>query len=138
MGGCVAQVCTVVEKLAREQGIFGDEAIVCNSDDCFFLHGAVSSTSHAHLDCPDSSSHRYVCPPPPPTPPHTRQAVVLCAVPDSGPCVGRQYQFSAVLQGSLQFKLERRVKLQGRAKDLQELYVEPRAKEVKVQANEVR
>jgi hypothetical protein len=52
--------------------------------------------------------------------------------------VGRQYQFSAVLQGSLQFKLERRVKLQGRAKDLQELYVEPRAKEVKVQANEVR
>jgi hypothetical protein len=63
---------------------------------------------------------------------------VLCAVPDSGPCVGRQYQFSAVLQGTLQFKLERRVKLQGRAKELQELYVKPRAKEVKVQANEVR
>ena len=37
MGGCVAQVCTVVEKLAREQGIFGDEAIVCKADDCFFL-----------------------------------------------------------------------------------------------------
>jgi hypothetical protein len=51
--------------------------------------------------------------------------------------VGRQYQFSAVLQGTLQFKLERRVKLQGRAKELQELYVKPRAKEVKVQANEV-
>ena len=62
---------------------------------------------------------------------------MLCAVPDSGPCVGRQYQFSAVLQGTLQFKLERRVKLQGRAKELQELYVKPRAKEVKVQANEV-
>ena len=136
MGGCVAQVCTVVEKLAREQGIFGDEAIVCKADDCFFLHGEVEDTAHAHLDCPDSSSHRYVCPPPTPT--HTRQAVVLCAVPYSGPCVGRQYQFSAVLQGTLQFKLERRVKLQGRATELQELYVKPRAKEVKVQANEVR
>ena len=62
---------------------------------------------------------------------------VLCAVPYSVPCVGRQYQFSAVLQGTLHFKLEQRVKLKGRAEP-QELFVKPRAKEVKVKANEVR
>jgi len=52
--------------------------------------------------------------------------------------VGRQYQFSAVLQGTLDFQLERRVKLKGRAKELQELYVQPRSAKVKVKANEVR
>ena len=56
----MAQVCTVVEKLAREQGIFGDEAIVCKADDCFFLHGEVEDTAHAHLDCPASSSSRAI------------------------------------------------------------------------------
>jgi hypothetical protein len=63
---------------------------------------------------------------------------VLCAVPYSVPCVGRQYQFSAVLQGTLTFKLEQRVKLKGRTRDLRALCVKPRAEEVKVKANEVR